>query len=260
MLNAGVRPRNTPAHCRPHTAGRPSSWSAMSAIASRSMRIFPARARTTRSFPTARPFASISKTCASRRSASGLRESGTIRNRSIRAQVGEGDTRHRQAARRGLEGAGGSNHPPEEVAMFLMRCLFTMFAEDVGLLPEKSFREVLEGCEQDPPSFSTMSASSGRRWTKAPSPTCQEQSKEVQRRVPQTRTALPLGREEIGELRHAANITGRRSIPRSSARCWSRRSIRSERRGSARTTRRAPMLNGWSSRPSSSHCARTGAE
>jgi hypothetical protein len=38
----------------------------------------------------------------------------------------------------------------EDVAMFLMRCLFTMFAEDVGLLPEKSFKQVLERCEQTP--------------------------------------------------------------------------------------------------------------
>ena len=34
---------------------------------------------------------------------------------------------------RSLEG----KHDPKEVAEFLMRCLFTMFAEDVGLLPEK---------------------------------------------------------------------------------------------------------------------------
>jgi hypothetical protein len=38
----------------------------------------------------------------------------------------------------------------EDVAMFLMRCLFTMFAEDVGLLPQKSFKQVLERCEQTP--------------------------------------------------------------------------------------------------------------
>jgi hypothetical protein len=40
-------------------------------------------------------------------------------------------------------------HPAQDVAMFLMRCLFTMFAEDVGLLPEKSFKEVLEECEKN---------------------------------------------------------------------------------------------------------------
>ncbi|MFO1507013.1 MAG: type IIL restriction-modification enzyme MmeI [Lysobacterales bacterium] len=34
-------------------------------------------------------------------------------------------------------------HAPETVAQFLMRCLFTMFAEDVKLLPSASFRELL---------------------------------------------------------------------------------------------------------------------
>ncbi len=40
-----------------------------------------------------------------------------------------------------LEAAG---HSSEHVAAFLMRCLFTMFAEDVGLLPERSFTRMLE--------------------------------------------------------------------------------------------------------------------
>ncbi|MFN7213640.1 MAG: class I SAM-dependent DNA methyltransferase [Lysobacteraceae bacterium] len=39
-----------------------------------------------------------------------------------------------------LESAG---HPADAVAQFLMRCLFTMFAEDVRLLPEESFRQLL---------------------------------------------------------------------------------------------------------------------
>lgn len=42
---------------------------------------------------------------------------------------------------RGLEEAG---HPQEGIAKFLMRCLFTMFAEDVGLLPEHVFAKALE--------------------------------------------------------------------------------------------------------------------
>lgn len=37
-----------------------------------------------------------------------------------------------------------SGHSPEKVAGFLMRCLFTMFAEDVQLLPEKSFTKLLQ--------------------------------------------------------------------------------------------------------------------
>ncbi len=45
---------------------------------------------------------------------------------------------------------------PERVAMFLMRCLFTMFAEDTGLLPEKSFKTVLQDCAAAPDSFVPM--------------------------------------------------------------------------------------------------------
>jgi hypothetical protein len=39
-----------------------------------------------------------------------------------------------------LEAAG---HPPKTVAGFLSRCLFTMFAEDVGLLPKQSFGDLM---------------------------------------------------------------------------------------------------------------------
>ncbi|WP_345741097.1 type IIL restriction-modification enzyme MmeI, partial [Brevundimonas aveniformis] len=35
------------------------------------------------------------------------------------------------------------DHPPEEVAHFLMRCIFTMFAEDVDLLPKGEFTRLL---------------------------------------------------------------------------------------------------------------------
>jgi hypothetical protein len=37
-----------------------------------------------------------------------------------------------------------SGHVPGKVAGFLMRCIFTMFAEDIGLLPKDRFRELLE--------------------------------------------------------------------------------------------------------------------
>ena len=52
----------------------------------------------------------------------------------------------------------GKYHP-KEVAEFLMRCLFTMFAEDVGLLPEKRFREASGRNGRDSPTF----CSSGRK-------------------------------------------------------------------------------------------------
>jgi hypothetical protein len=49
-----------------------------------------------------------------------------------------------------LEGAG---HDPELVAQFLTRCLFTMFAEDVGLLPKRAFVDLLESLKGDARQF-----------------------------------------------------------------------------------------------------------
>ncbi len=47
-------------------------------------------------------------------------------------------------------------HLPEGVATFLMRCLFTMFAEDVGLLPERGFTALLESLRDEPAKFKPM--------------------------------------------------------------------------------------------------------
>jgi hypothetical protein len=53
-----------------------------------------------------------------------------------------------------LESAG---HHPERVASFLTRCLFSMFAEDVGLLPKQNgkgaFTALLESLQADPQQF-----------------------------------------------------------------------------------------------------------
>ncbi|MGH7046432.1 MAG: class I SAM-dependent DNA methyltransferase [Stellaceae bacterium] len=54
---------------------------------------------------------------------------------------------------RSLEKAG---HGAERVALFLMRSLFTMFAEDVGLLAKNSFRELLRGLRGRPHTFAPM--------------------------------------------------------------------------------------------------------
>ena len=43
-------------------------------------------------------------------------------------------------------------HPPDKVANFLMRCLFSMFAEDVRLIPEDSFRDLLNSQRGTPES------------------------------------------------------------------------------------------------------------
>jgi hypothetical protein len=101
-------------------------------------------------------------------------------------------------------------HRADEVAMFIMRCLFTMFAEDVGLLPEKSFKEVLERCEQDP---TTFRPDVGQLWQAMDEG---GYAHAIRKKLPRfngeffkERTVLPLGREEIGELRQAASHTWR---------------------------------------------------
>jgi hypothetical protein len=97
------------------------------------------------------------------------------------------------------------NYPAQAVAMFLMRCLFTMFAEDVGLLPEKSFKEVLEECEKNPEAFTH---DVGQLWEAMDLGTwahvLKTKVKKFNGEFFKDRSALPLGREEIGELRQAA--------------------------------------------------------
>jgi len=59
----------------------------------------------------------------------------------ISAQVTREVAGHLAALGRSFEGQG---HEPELVARFLMRCLFTMFAEDVDLIPHGSFSDLLK--------------------------------------------------------------------------------------------------------------------
>ena len=105
-------------------------------------------------------------------------------------------------------------YPAEEVAMFLMRCLFTMFAEDVGLLPEHSFKQVLERCEQDPQTFQH---DVGQLWEAMDMGLY---AHAIRQKVPRfngeffkRRSVLALGREEIGELRQAASYNWREVDP-----------------------------------------------
>ncbi len=44
-------------------------------------------------------------------------------------------------------------HAPEHVATFLMRCIFCMFAQSVGLLPQAGFTKLLERCRANPVAF-----------------------------------------------------------------------------------------------------------
>ena len=56
-----------------------------------------------------------------------------------------------------LEAAGPhGQHPPQAVAAFLTRCLFSMFGEDVQLLPQRSFKKLLEHHGEDPATLRKM--------------------------------------------------------------------------------------------------------
>ena len=57
---------------------------------------------------------------------------------------------HLAEVARSLEHAG---HAPETVAGFLTRCLFSMFAEDVALIPKGSFTDLLKSLQDNPAQF-----------------------------------------------------------------------------------------------------------
>lgn len=66
---------------------------------------------------------------------------------------------------RSLEQAG---HAPDAVAAYLSRCLFSMFAEDVELLPKGSFQTLLQQHRESPQTVQrSCPAVSGPRWTRA---------------------------------------------------------------------------------------------
>jgi len=94
----------------------------------------------------------------------------------------------------------------QDVAQFLMRCVFTMFAEDWDLLPKKSFEKLLERCVADPEHFSHRLKTLWTQMEKG-----EEFSHVIEARVRRFNgglfkdtTVFELGREEIGELLAAA--------------------------------------------------------
>ncbi len=98
-----------------------------------------------------------------------------------------------------------SGHATEEVAMFLMRMLFTMFAEDVELLPKDSFKELLKDCAQKPEIFPGMMQDLWKAMDEGSfTATIREKVKRFNGEFFKKRRALPLAKEEIGELLAAA--------------------------------------------------------
>jgi hypothetical protein len=101
-----------------------------------------------------------------------------------------------------LEGRG---HSPAAVAAFLMRCLFTMFAEDVGLLHEKAFQSLLERHKDDPEALHLALPHLWREMNDGGfSPTLGEKILRFNGGLFKDATALPIDAQEIGWLLLAA--------------------------------------------------------
>ncbi len=101
-----------------------------------------------------------------------------------------------------LEAAG---HHPERVAGFLTRCLFSMFAEDVGLLPERAFTELLATLSQTPEQFVPLL---GALWKDMDeggfSVVLRQTLPRFNGKLFKTPDVLPLTRDQIDLLRQAA--------------------------------------------------------
>jgi hypothetical protein len=103
---------------------------------------------------------------------------------------------------------------PEEVALFLMRCIFTMFAEDVGLLPKDSFTDLLRRSVDDPIRF-------GRRlkvlWdamdTGGEADSIDATVRRFNGQLFKSTTVFELDKAEIGELLAAASKNWREVEP-----------------------------------------------
>ncbi|WP_035713134.1 class I SAM-dependent DNA methyltransferase [Azorhizobium doebereinerae] len=106
-----------------------------------------------------------------------------------------------------LEEAG---QPAEGVAMFLMRLLFTMFAEDVDLLPPNSFKTLLRDCEAKPAIFPGMLEDLWRAMDEGGfTAALQQKVRRFNGEFFKNRRALPLDKAAIGELRAAAEFDWR---------------------------------------------------
>ncbi|WP_370637099.1 class I SAM-dependent DNA methyltransferase [Phyllobacterium chamaecytisi] len=89
--------------------------------------------------------------------------------------------------------------------MFLMRVLFTMFAEDVELLPKDSFKELLKDCAQKPEIFSGMMEDLWKAMDEGEfAAGIRVKVKKFNGEFFKNRRALKLAKEEIGELAAAA--------------------------------------------------------
>ncbi|HQX53756.1 MAG TPA: class I SAM-dependent DNA methyltransferase, partial [Planctomycetaceae bacterium] len=91
------------------------------------------------------------------------------------------------------------------VAQFLMRCLFTMFAEDVELIPKGSFAELLESLRETPENFGPMMEALWQTMDKGGfSPILRQKILQFNGGLFADCSALPLNRDQLELLIEAA--------------------------------------------------------
>ncbi|MBS1302136.1 DNA methyltransferase [Loktanella sp. SALINAS62] len=97
-------------------------------------------------------------------------------------------------------------HDAKAVAEFLMRCIFTMFAEDVKLLPERCFQNLLQDMQKTPGDFVPALESLWRDMDEGGfSGMIRKTVKKFNGSLFKDRTALPLESDELAALSAAAN-------------------------------------------------------
>ena len=101
-----------------------------------------------------------------------------------------------------------NNHAADVVAQFLMRCLFTMFSEDVGLIPKESFTGMLRQYAQPelreflPDALQTLWRTMD---TGGFSPDLKARLRKFNGKLFHDATALPLNTDQIALLQRAAD-------------------------------------------------------
>ena len=97
---------------------------------------------------------------------------------------------------------------------FLMRCLFTMFAEDVELLPKESFQRLLDKCTREPNKFVPLVEQLWQAMdTGGFAYAIEQKVLRFNGKLFKGASAIPLEKEEIGELLAAAKADWREVEP-----------------------------------------------
>lgn len=108
----------------------------------------------------------------------------------------------------------GAKYEPQQVAGFLTRCLFTFFAEDVGLLPKRAFADLLESLAAKPAHFVPLVTELWRAMDSGQfSTSIRADVLHFNGKLFKQPDVLPLDRDQIGLLIGAANADWKQVEP-----------------------------------------------